>query len=96
MTMSKPTSTPCEECHGDGMCNGCGGDGRTLAQFVSWVCPTCKGYGQVTRDGRLTWCSECGSSGRLISYGPVLEECQDCIGDGACAICQGTGVYRDE
>ena len=56
----------------------------------------CNGYGQVTRGGRRIWCPECGSSGRLITYGPVLEECPDCIGDGACLICQGTGVCHDQ
>ena len=94
--MSKPICTPCKECHGDGYCNGCLGYGRALAQFVSQICLTCNGYGQVTSGGRRIWCRDCDSSGHMITYGPVLEECPDCIGDGACLICQGTGVCRDE
>ena len=94
--MSEQALSQCAECHGDGYCNGCLGYGRALAQFVSRICLTCNGYGQVTRGGRRIWCRECGSSGRLITYGPVLEECPDCIGDGACLVCQGTGVCRDE
>jgi len=93
--MSDPTLTCCQECHGDGYCNGCLGYGRILAQSSSRICLPCNGFGQMTRGGRRVWCPECGSSGRVITYGPVFEACSDCIGDGACLICQGTGVCHD-
>ncbi len=46
---------PCAECHGDGMCNGCGGHGRMLLQAGymaacldcpgDGACPECHGRG---------------------------------------------------
>ena len=48
----------CEECTGDGFCNGCRGDGRVLVRALgsSATCPDCGGSGS---------CPECDGTGRI-------------------------------
>jgi hypothetical protein len=47
----------CAECHGDGFCNGCAGDGRILVRALgaSATCYDCGGSGT---------CPECNGTGR--------------------------------
>ncbi len=48
----------CEECTGDGFCNGCRGDGRVLVRALgsSATCADCGGSGN---------CPECDGTGRI-------------------------------
>ena len=48
----------CDECHGDGFCNGCAGDGRVLVRALgaSATCDDCAGSGN---------CAECDGTGRV-------------------------------
>lgn len=71
-TISVPTSTTCDACHGTGgrdgaapaACPTCGGIGRVRAQqgffTIERTCPTCHGQGRVIKDP----CRQCGGSGR--------------------------------
>ena len=51
-------TAPCDECHGDGFCNGCAGDGRLLVRALgaSATCYDCGGSGN---------CPECDGTGRV-------------------------------
>ena len=86
-------SVPCEECHGDGFCNGCRGNGRVLARYTVNVCLTCHGFGSVREGARRRWCPACGGSGRYLMYDELVP-CQACVGDGACVPCMGTGEVQ--
>jgi len=80
------TMTDCLECAGSGFCGGCAGNGLVLATFTRNVCMTCQGTGRTG----LAWCQGCGGNGRQLMYEELIP-CEDCVGDGSCAPCVGTG-----
>ena len=82
--------TPCGACAGSGFCSGCRGDGLVLAAFTVNLCRVCKGDGILRRARPRRWCPACDGSGRYLMYNELVP-CQDCIGDGACVPCAGSG-----
>ncbi len=90
--MSEATLTQCQECAGDGECTCCQGNGRILARHLVGECDDCHGYGHTADGLDRIWCPTCGGSGRYLTYGPGLVVCPECIGDGACMGCEGTGT----
>jgi DnaJ-class molecular chaperone len=82
--------TTCEACNGTTFCPACNGYGRELVEHLVSPCPECHGYGIVGRRETRHWCRSCGGSGRTLTYGPLLVECELCGGDGACGECEGS------
>jgi hypothetical protein len=85
LTMATSSAT-CPACGGTGFCRRCKGDGLVLDMLTRSMCPTCRGYGAVRKDG----CPACGGSARPLMTKQFVE-CKECTGDGNCMSCKGTG-----
>lgn len=74
----------------------CEGTGKAI-----YECPTCEGYGYVTRMGNNT-CPDCYGEGKIVCYNCDAlgrDKCKECNGTGRtrCIMCDGAGKdYNDE